>query len=296
MDTLVGMRVFANVVEAGSFSGAARRLGISNALASKYIAQLEDRLGARLLNRTTRKVNPTEVGRAYYERCLDIIERFDDLENAVQLQTGTPRGHLKIAGPRIIGEEVLADCVNDFLGRHEKITVDLVLEERTVDIVAEGFDLALRVGALEDSSLIARKIGSYRYVLCAAPEYLKKSGRPVHPNELPAHTCIVNAAISPDNQWQFVIDGKPAAITVKPRARINAARPIRNLVAAGHGIGLCLLPTVEGDFAAGRLIRLLEEFEAYDRGVYILYPHGRHLAAKVRAFVDHAAAYFKRLN
>ena len=127
MDTISGMRVFAKVVEAGSFSGAARLLGISNALASKYIGQLEDRLDARLLNRTTRKVSPTEVGHAYYARCVDIIERFDDLEDNVQLQTGIPRGHLKIAGPRIMGEAVLADCVNDFLAHHDQITVDLAL-------------------------------------------------------------------------------------------------------------------------------------------------------------------------
>lgn len=295
MDTLVAMRVFANVVEAGSFSGAARRLGISNALASKYIARLEDRLNARLLNRTTRKVNTTEVGRAYYERCVDIIERVDELEDAVQLQTGTPRGHLRIAGPRIIGEEVLADCVNDFLTRHEHITVDLVLEERRVDIVAEGFDLALRIGSLADSSLIARRIAAYRYVLCAAPGYLDRAGRPRHPGDLAAHTCIVNAAISPDNRWEFVVEGKRTSITVKPRARVNAARAIQNMVVAGHGVGLCLLPTVEADIAAGRLERLLGDFEAYDRGVYIIYPHSRHLAAKVRTFVDHAAAWFKRL-
>lgn len=295
MDTLIGMRVFATVVEAGSFSGAARRLGISNALASKYIAQLEGRIDARLLNRTTRKVNPTEVGRAYYQRCVDIIERIDELEDAIQLQTGTPRGHLRIAGPRIMGEEVLADCVNDFLARHEQITVDLALEERRVDIVAEGFDVAVRIGALEDSSLIARRVASYRYVLCASPDYLKKTGRPEHPSHLAGHICIVNAAISPTNRWEFLVDGKPTSITVKPRARVNAARPIRNMVAAGHGIGLCLLPTVEDDIAHGRLVRLLKDFEAYDRGVYVVYPHSRHLAAKVRAFVDHAATWFKRL-
>ena len=295
MDTLVGMRVFANVVEAGSFSGAARRLGISNALASKYIIQLEDRLDARLLNRTTRKVSPTEVGRAYYQRCVDIIERVDELEDAVQQQTGKPRGHLRIAGPRIIGEEALADCVNEFLGLHDGITIDLVLEERRVDIVAEGFDLALRIGALEDSSLIARRIASYKYVFCAAPAYLDRAGRPGRPGELTEHTCIVNSAISPANNWEFMVGGKHTTVTVKPRARVNAARPIRTMVAAGHGVGLCLLPTVQADIAAGRLERILQDFEAYDRGVYVIYPHSRHLAAKVRAFVDHAAAWFRRV-
>lgn len=293
MDTFTGMRVFAKVVEVGSFSGAARQLGISNALASKYIGQLEDRLDARLLNRTTRKVNPTEVGHAYYTRCVDIIERIDELEDAVQLQTGTPRGHLRIAGPRIIGEEVLADCVDDFLTHHDQITIDLALEERRVDIIAEGFDLAVRIGALEDSSLIARKIADYKYVLCASPDYLKTHGAPKHPNDLAEHTCIVNAAISPTNSWEFIIDGQHTSVTVKPRARVNAARPIRSMVRSGHGIGLCLMPTVEADLAAGKLVRILEKFEAYDRGVFVIYPHSRHLAAKVRAFVDHAVVWFK---
>ncbi len=295
MDTFDGMRVFAKVVEAGSFSGAARRLGISNALASKYIGQLENRLKARLLNRTTRKVSPTEVGRAYYDRCVDILERIGELEDAVQLQMGTPRGHLRIAGPRIIGEEVLADCVNDFLTKHDQITVDLVLEERLVDIVSEGFDLAVRIGKLEDSSLIARRIASYRYVLCASPAYLEKAGEPTQPKDLTTHICIINSVISRSNQWEFLIAGKRTSITVKPRARVNAARPIRNMVAAGHGIGLCLLPIVEADIAAGRMVRILQDFEAYDRSVYVIYPHSRHLAAKVRAFVDHAVDWFKVL-
>jgi DNA-binding transcriptional LysR family regulator len=296
MDTLVGMRVFAGVIEAGSFTGAARRLGISNALASKYIARLEDRLDARLLNRTTRKVSPTEVGRAYYTRCVDIIERLDELEDAVQLQTGTPRGHLKIAGPRIMGEAVLANCVNDFLSEFEQVSVELALEERTVDLVAEGFDLAVRIGKLADSSLIARRICNYRYIICASPQYLKLAGEPGQPGDLAGHICIVNTAISPANQWDFIVEGKKTTVTVKPRARVNAGTAIHTMIKSGHGIGLCLLPAVEDDIKAGRLVRILEAFEGYDRSVYIVYPHARHLATKVRAFVDFAVRWFRRLE
>ncbi len=295
MDTLVCMRVFSHVVERGSFTAAARNLGLSNALASKYVAHLEDRLDARLLNRTTRKVSPTQAGRAYYERCVGILERVDELEDAVQLQTHTPRGHLKIAGPRIMGEAVLAACVNDFLGKFDLVTVDLALEERTVDLVAEGFDLAVRIGKLADSSMIARRIADYRYVICASPDYLTDAGEPAHPTDLPGHTCIVNSVISPTNQWQFIFDGNRKSITVKPRARVNADAAIYNMVLSGRGVGLCLLPTVEADIASGRLVRLLQDYEAYDRSVYLVYPHSRHLATKVRAFVDHAADWFKRL-
>lgn len=294
MDTLLCMRVFANIVEEGSFSGAARKLNLSPALASKYVAHLEARLDARLLNRTTRKVNPTQVGRAYYTRCIGILDRVDELEDAVHLQSGTPRGHLKIAGPRIMGEAVLAACVNDFLGKFDKVTVDLALEERTVDIVAEGFDLAVRIGKLADSSLIARKIADYRYVICASADYIEKAGLPNHPRDLQNHTCIVNSVISPTNQWDFMIEGQKKAITVPPRARVNADAAIYNMVLSGRGAGLCLLPTVEASIASGKIIRLLEGYEAYDRSVYLVYPHSRYLATNVRAFVDHAAVWFKQ--
>ncbi len=295
MDTLDGMRVLSKVVEEGSFSGAARKLGISTALASKYIGQLEDRLGARLLTRTTRKVNPTDLGRAYYDRCTGILEQVDELEDAVQQQTSSPRGHLRIAGPRVFGEEVLARCIEYFIASYPDITVDLVLEERVIDLVTEGFDLAVRIGALPDSAMIARRISSYRYVLCASPEYLNEKGHPQHPKELTAHTCIINSNISPTNQWQFLDGGKRISVTVSPLIRVNSGRPIHNMVLSGRGIGLCLLPSVEQDIENGRLVRVLQEYEAYDRDINVIYPHARHLTAKVRAFVDFAADYFRKL-
>ena len=175
MDTREGMRVYARVVDAGSFSEAARRLGISKALASKYVGQLEQRLGVRLLNRTTRKLTPTEVGTAYYVRCARIVGEVEELESSLHADQTTPRGHLRIAGPRVFGEDALVGCVRAFLERHPAVTVDLVLEERTVDIVAEGFDLAVRIGELADTRLIARRITSYRYVLCASPDYIARA-------------------------------------------------------------------------------------------------------------------------
>lgn len=195
----------------------------------------------------------------------------------------------------MMGETILSSCVNDFMGKYDQVTVELALEERSVDIVAEGFDLAVRIGKLADSSMIARRIADYRYVICASPDYLAHAGEPTHPTDLPQHTCIVNSVISPSNQWEFIIDGKRTAVTVKPRARVNADAAICNMVLSGRGIGLCLLPTVEDDLASGKLVRLLQDFEAYDRSVYLVYPHSRYLAAKVRSFVDHAAQWFKRL-
>jgi DNA-binding transcriptional LysR family regulator len=293
MDTLECMRVYARVVDAGSFSEAARRLGISKALASKYVGQLEQRLGVSLLNRTTRKLTPTELGTAYYARCARIVGEIEELEGSLHADHTTPRGHLRIAGPRILGEDTLVACVRAFLEQHPAVTVDLVLEERTVDIVAEGFDLAVRIGELADSRLIARRITWYRYVLCASPDYVASAGAPATPEALAGHACIVNSTISPTNQWQFMVDGKRRYVGVRPRIRVNCAHPVRALALAGYGIGLCLLPTVREDIAAGRLVRLLEPFEGYDRVVYAVHPHSRHVAAKVRAFLDHLVDHFR---
>ena len=168
-----------------------------------------------------------------------------------------------------------------------------MLEERTVDIVGEGFDLAVRIGELTDTSLIARRIMAYRYVMCAAPAYLERAGMPQSPTALDGHEWVINSVLSPANQLEFMIDGRRRAVTVRPRLRVNGARPVRSMVLAGRGIGLCLLPTVERDLAAGRLVRVLEAFEAYERTVYAVYPHRRHLSARVRAFIDHVVEHFR---
>jgi DNA-binding transcriptional LysR family regulator len=223
MDTLECMRVYACVVDAGGFSAAARRLGLSKALASKYVGQLEQRLGVCLLNRTTRKLTPTEIGKAYYARCARIVGEVEDLEGSLHADHATPRGHLRIAGPRIFGEDALVGCVTAFLEKHAGVSVDLVLDERTVDIVAEGFDLAVRIGELADTRLIARRITSYRYALCASPEYLAGVGAPVTPEAVTGHACIVNSAISPTNHWLFMVEGKRRSVAVRPRIRVIAA-------------------------------------------------------------------------
>jgi DNA-binding transcriptional LysR family regulator len=293
MDTLECMRVYACVVDAGGFSAAARRLGLSKALASKYVGQLEQRLGVCLLNRTTRKLTPTEIGKAYYARCTRIVGEVEDLEGSLHADHATPRGHLRIAGPRIFGEDALVGCVTAFLEKHAGVSVDLVLDERTVDIVAEGFDLAVRIGELADTRLIARRITSYRYALCASPDYIAGAGAPVTPEALTGHACIVNSAISPTNHWLFMVEGKRRSVAVRPRIRVNCARSVRDLALAGHGIGLCLLPTVQEDIAAGRLVRLLQAYEAYDRTVHAVYPQSRYVAGKVRAFVDHLVDHFR---
>lgn len=293
MDTIEGMRVFVAVVEQGGFTAAARQLGISTALASKYVRQLEDKLGAQLLIRTTRHVHATDIGTAYADRCRTIIEQMDEMLDMANTEAGRIVGHLRIAGPRIIGEELLSRCVETFLVEHPAVTVDLRLEERKVDIVAEGFDVAVRIGELEDSSLRAKKIAEYSYHLCAAPAYLDRFGRPHKPADIKDHACIVGSTISPNNQLDFKENGRLTHVTVAPRARVNAARPIRDMALAGLGIGLCLTSTVEGDLRDGRLELVLEDFNAYHRNVYMLFPERRHVTAKVRAFLDHATDFFR---
>ncbi len=290
MDRLDGMRTFAEVAAAGSFSEAARRLGISKALASKYVSQLEERLGSRLLNRTTRKVSLTEVGQSYLLRCKAILEEVDDLEETVQLQQGRPRGLLRIAGPRVLGQDLLVPEVARFLDRYPEITVELLLDERRVDIVQEGFDLAIRIGHLNDSAMIARKLCDYRYVICASPDYLECHGAITHPRDLATHAAIINTNLAPSTQWDFLIEGQLERVGLQPKVRVNTDRAVRALVRAGQGAGLCLFPGVEEDIRAGRLVRLLEGFEAYDRPVSVVYPHARLLSGKARAFIDHLVA------
>ena len=290
MDKLDSMRVFAEVVRAGSFSRAALRLGMSKALASKHVGRLEQRLGVRLLNRTTRRLNTTEVGRAYYDRCVEILGDLDQLEETVAAEHAAPRGTLRVSGPRAYGEDRLVGSVAAFMATYPEVMLDLVLDERLVDIVGEGFDVAIRIGELAESSMIARRIADYPYLLCASADYVARAGAPRKPEDLAGHPCIVNTAISPGGQWQFSVGGRRTAVTLRPRARVNTARAAATLVREGLGIGLCLHSSVSADLESGRLVRLLRSYEAYDRSVYAVYPHRRQLSAKVRAFIDHLAS------
>jgi len=293
MDTIEGMRVFATVAEQGSFTAAAKRLGISTALASKYVRQLEDKLGAQLLIRTTRHVHPTDMGVMYADRCRSVLEQMDEMLDLAGSHAQKIVGHLRIAGPRIIGEELLSLCVQTFLEEHPSVTVDLRLEERKVDVIAEGFDVAVRIGELADSSLKAKKVADYSYHLCASADYIAAHGLPQKPADLKDHFCIIGSTISPSNQLDFIENGRKSHVTVTPRARVNAARPIRDMVVAGLGIGLCLSSTIVDDVKQGRVSLVLEPYNAYHRNVYMMFPPRRHMTAKVRAFLNHATEFFR---
>ena len=286
MDTLDGMKVFVRVVEEGGFTKAARRIGISPALASKYVGQLEERLGVRLLNRTTRRLSPTEVGQAYYSRCVPLLEDVEELEESVTRQHAEPRGVLRVAGPRAFGEEHLVAAVADFMVTYPQITVDLLLDERMVDIVAEGFDVAIRMAELKDSALIARRITDYSFFIGATPEYIERKGLPESPADLLQHDCILTTPVSPTAHWRFRMDGEMLSQPVRVRARVNTAQATETMIAAGAGIGFCRYSTRAADLKEGRLVQILSPYSAYDRNIYAVYPHSRHLSGKVRLFVD----------
>jgi DNA-binding transcriptional LysR family regulator len=292
MDVFTGMRTYAAVVAAGSFTGAAERLGLSRALTSKYVGQLEEHLGVRLLNRTTRRLNVTEVGQAYYQRCRQLLDDMDELEAAVRQQQEAPQGHLIVAAPTTFGEMYLTRAVADYLQVQPGVSVELVLADRFVNIVDEGFDLAVRIGKLADSSLISRRLAPARIALCASPDYLNSAGVPAHPRELEALHCVIDTNIQDPEQWPFQEQGQSFRVKVNGRFRVNNALAVREMLLAGQGIGLCPFYVIEEDVRAGRLQVMLQEYEAMDYGIYAVYPHNRHLAAKVRTFVDYLADHF----
>lgn len=287
MDRIDGIRTFLGVVEAGSFTAAAQKLGISKALASKHVAALERRLGARLINRTTRRLALTEVGRIYAERCKRLLGDFDELESVVQERQGRVGGLLRLSAPVVFGETRLAPIIAPFLERHPELTVEMHLTDRVVDLIEEGFDAALRISEMADSSLIARRLSHVRIVYCAAPGYLDRHGRPSHPEELAEHQCIVDLNDKSGANWPFTVDGERRVVRVEGRYRANSARAVRDALLDLGGIGRCPSFVVAEDIADGRLEVVLADHVREEIGVNLVYPHARHLAAKVRVFADY---------
>jgi len=292
MEKLDGLAVFARVVEAGTFSAAARQIGLSKSAVSKQVAGLEDRLGARLLNRTTRRLSLTEVGVDFYERCRRIITEVEEAELAVSRLHAEPRGLLRINAPMSFGFRHLAPALPDFMARYPEVTVDLALNDRMVDLIDEGYDIAVRIARLADSSLVARKLAPNRTVICAAPAYWRHHGRPDHPNDLKRHNCLVYTYMLSGNELTFA--GPDGRVSVKVTGSLRANNGDALRAAALGGIGVLATPTfiVGEDLRAGRLETVLKDYEDSDQSVYAVYPHSRHLSAKVRAFVDFGVERF----
>ena len=286
MDQIDTVRAFIEVAARESFTAAAERLGLSKALVSKHVAALEARAGTRLLNRTTRRVSLTEAGEAFLARARVAVATWDDMMDSATEDSAQPSGLLRVAGPMVFGEAVLAPLAAEFLAEQPNLRMELMLEGRRVDVVGEGFDIAVRLGEPEDSALIAVRLAAFPYAICAAPAYLDRRGTPRSPDDLHDHDCIVNTAIAPAGQWAFRMGEGIRRVTVPVRAKVNSDPPAAAFVRAGLGIGLLIRPPVEPEIAEGRLVPVLPEFNAYDRQVFALLPHRAGMAAKTRLFLD----------
>ena len=286
-DCFDGVSLFVAVVEAGSFTSAAERFGQSPSHVSKTISRLETRIGARLLNRTTRTLSLTDAGREYFERCRQMVADATAAEAAAGHGQESPSGSLRVSAPVSFALGHLNDALPDFLARYPDLTADIELNDRMVDLVAEGFDTVIRIGDLKDSSLVSRRIASSRGLTVAAPDYWDRRGRPAHPSELAGHDCITYSYMARPDQWQYR-DPTGGGITVKvtPRIRCNSAELEAGLAAAGLGVTRLPAFACARALSAGRLEPVLEAYEKPEMGIYALYPHRRHLTAKVRVFID----------
>lgn len=296
MDSITRIRCFLQVVESGGFSAAARDMGRSKALISKYVSELEDELGVRLLNRTTRQISLTQVGEAYFREAGELLQRFDDLKDAVQQDHKEVRGRLRLSAPRSFSEAVLGNVLASFLKEHPRVELDIEMEDRFVDIVEEGYDVAIRVAELEDSSLIARKIRDVRVVICASPAFWKEHGMPKSPSDLAKIPCIVDTNYKYKTNWMFMDNSERVSVPVRGPMQVNSAKTA--VAAALADVGAVRLPIfyVFDELMDGRLIPALEDFEVPGPAMYAVYPHRRHLSAKVRAFVDYMVNWHKQLE
>jgi DNA-binding transcriptional LysR family regulator len=298
MDRLTSLTAFVRVVDSGGFSAAGRRLNMSTTMVSNHVQALEDRLGARLLHRTTRKVSLTEVGKAYYDRCVQIladIEQADDIAGALQ---STPRGTLRIYTATHIVQFV-APVVARFLATYPEVRVDLSMGERNIDMIEEGFDLAVRLTPPPDSSLIMRSLATWRHVLCCSHGYLEQHGRPQQLSELAERNCVRHINYPYRDEWRFVDRrGAPAAVKVSGNLISNSGETLRMAALEGAGIFLAAGFLVADDLDMGRLVRLLPDYRPVELAMNVVYPHRHHLSAKVRTFIEmlaHHSAEQQRL-
>jgi DNA-binding transcriptional LysR family regulator len=286
MDKLQAMNAFTRVVATRSYAEAGRKLGLTRSAVSKAVSELERSLGARLLDRTTRRVSPTEAGLAYYERCVSILAQVEETEIQISRLHDEPKGVLKINAPMSFGMLYLAAAVADFMARHTDLHVELTLDDRFIDPLAEGVDVTLRIGTLTDSSLIARRLAPANRVLIASPDYLARHGTPQSPADLAQHRCLNYGHATFMQRWPLTEAGKPISVPITAALSSNNGDVLR--AAALKGNGIAALPTfmVGADIKAGRLAVVLPDNPPAPLGIFALYAPNRYLAAKTRVFID----------
>lgn len=291
MDKYQEMRVFAAVVDAGSFVAASDALGISKAAVSRYVADLEQRLGVRLMHRTTRRLSLTPEGEVFLARCREILASIDAAEGELSTRADSASGLLKVNVPVSFGIQHLAPLWSEFLTAHPRVSLDVQLADRVVDLVEEGFDLAVRIARLPDSSLVSRQLASTRLVLCASPDYLVRRGHPSHPSDLAGHD-LVGYSLLAMGDWQF--NGPDGPVTVKVQSRLLSNNGDTCLAATVRGTGIQLQPTflVADALASGQLVEVLPQYRSLELGVYVVYPTRKFVLPKVRALVEFLAGKF----
>lgn len=293
MDRLTSMQVFVFVSETGSFAKAAEKLDLSRAMVTRHVMSLESRLGVRLLNRTTRRLSLTEAGAAYLERCQQVLEDMDEADAIVSRMSTAPRGRLRVNSAVSFGVRYLAPVIGEYLQHYPEVSIDLSLNDRVVDLVDEGYDLAIRIGDLPASNLVARRIAATHLVVCASPVYLARNGTPSVPSDLARHTCFDYSYWTTPNQWPFTDAAGNTEI-----ARISGPFTTNNgdalCAAAVSGAGVIHEPSfiVGPDLDAGRLQAVLMNYDTRELGIYAVYASRRHLSPKVRTFVDFLAEHF----
>lgn len=296
MDRFLAMQAFSAVVDAGSFVKAADALGFSKAAVSRYVGELEAHLGVRLLHRTTRRLSLTEEGEVFYARCRELLSGVEEAEAELSTRSGAARGLLRVNAPVTFGIRHLAPLWAKFRERHPEVRLDVTLSDRVVDLVDEGYDLAVRIATLPSSTLISKRLASTRMALCASPEYLKAHGVPRHPNDLSRHTVIAYSYWSTGDEWQF--DGHEGRVNVKvnPYMHTNSGDTCRAMALAHQGVVLQPTFLIGDDIAAGTLVELMPEFRSIELGIYAVYPTRKHVAPKVRALIDFLAERFSGMR
>jgi len=295
MDTLDGLKTVVAVVETSSFTAASERLGISKALVSKYVGEVENKLDIRLFNRTTRKLALTDAGRRYYQQSVTLLEQYTALVDNVTGEQTKPRGLLRVSAPVTFGEMQLSPLLPKFLDLYPDLKIELVLTNSAIDMLEEGIDVRLRIGGVDDSTMIARHLKTFPLILCASPSYIQRHGLAKTPQQVAEHTCIIDSNFRIGKQWPIISpQGEADTIDVQSVVAANSPQAVREIAIAGGGIAMIPAFIIEDALRDGRLIAILPEYTTLEFGLFAIYPHRKYVAKKVRCFIDFALEQFSK--
>ncbi|MFT5852448.1 MAG: DNA-binding transcriptional LysR family regulator [Colwellia sp.] len=291
MDTLDGLKTVVAVVETSSFTAASERLGLSKALVSKYVGEVESNLGIRLFNRTTRQLALTEAGRRYYQESVVLLEQYSALVDKVTGEQTKPQGLLRVSAPVTFGEMILAPLLPKFLQLYPDLTIELVLTNGAIDMLEEGIDVRLRIGGVDDSNMIARHLKTFPLILSASPSYIQQYGLPKTPQQVAEHNCIIDSNFRMGKQWPIISpQGKAETIHVQSVVAVNSPQAVREVAIAGGGVAMTPDFIVRDAIKSGKLIPILPDYTTLEFGLFAIYPHRKYVAKKVRCFIDFALA------